>query len=145
MPISEARMVGPSRDSIRIDGSENRTMNLLNRSRTMNQSRPTRSSSTKFLFGILFPRSHSTGHSLVRPGESCERFTLRLLEDVRKRLLNSTMNRSKSCATFIRLGSARKGYRTRSMGGGGGRNHFQYERFGGEKVIFNFYLSILLI
>lgn len=132
VPRSEAGVEGPSRDSIRVDGNENRTMNLLSRSRTMNQSRPTRSSSTKFLFGILFPRCHSTGHSPVRPGESCERFTLRLPEDVRKQLLNSTMNRSKSCATFIRVSSARKGYRTRSMGGGRGRNYLQYARFDGE-------------
>ncbi|XP_061362100.1 RING-H2 finger protein ATL11-like [Gastrolobium bilobum] len=94
------------------------------------QSRPVRSRSTGFGIARLFPRSHSTGHSLVRPGEDCERFTLRLPEQVRNLLVNSaTLNRTKSCGvTLQRESSGRRGYRTRSTG----RSYMQYERFGGE-------------
>lgn len=34
----------------------------------------------------LFPRPHSTGHSLVRLGEDCERYTLKLPEGVRRQV-----------------------------------------------------------
>ncbi|KAE9448413.1 hypothetical protein C3L33_19693, partial [Rhododendron williamsianum] len=34
----------------------------------------------------MFPRPHSTGHSLVRLGEDCERYTLRLPEEVRRQV-----------------------------------------------------------
>ncbi|KAL2317667.1 hypothetical protein Fmac_031543 [Flemingia macrophylla] len=72
--------------------------------------------------GWLFPRSHSTG----RPGEDLERYTLRLPEEVRNRLLSSaTLNRTKSCGvTWQRASSGRRGYRTRSLG----RNYLPYER-----------------
>ncbi|KAF7136335.1 hypothetical protein RHSIM_Rhsim08G0014000 [Rhododendron simsii] len=33
-----------------------------------------------------FPRPHSTGHSLVRLGEDCERYTLRLPDEVRRQV-----------------------------------------------------------
>ncbi|KAL2339957.1 hypothetical protein Fmac_007897 [Flemingia macrophylla] len=59
-----------------------------------------------------FPRSHSTGHSV---GESYERFTLRLPQEVRNQLLSRTT----SCGVdvrFTRQSSSRKGYRTRSVG-----------------------------
>lgn len=96
----------------------------------LNRVRPVRSSSTGFGIGKLFPRSHSTGHSLVRPGEDFERFTLRLPEEVRNQLVSSgSLNRTKSCGvTWQRESSGRRGYRTRSVG----RNYLQYERFGGE-------------
>ncbi|PON46866.1 Zinc finger transcription factor [Parasponia andersonii] len=108
---------------------------------TPNQSRPPRSRSTGFgpprsrstgwRFGGLFPRSFSTGHSLVRQGESQERFTLRLPEDVRNQLVNSTLNRAKSSgAALPRVGSARRGFRSVSGGIGlrkDGSNY--YERF----------------
>ncbi|KAI4337653.1 hypothetical protein L6164_016039 [Bauhinia variegata] len=110
--------------------------NFLNRSLTtnhnQNRNRPPRSRSTGFLFGNLFPRSHSTGHSLVQPGENCERYTLRLPEDVRNQLLNSTLNRTKSCVTFTRVSSDRRGYRTRSLGSWPGGNYLQNDRIGGE-------------
>ncbi|XP_030466974.1 putative RING-H2 finger protein ATL37 [Syzygium oleosum] len=35
-----------------------------------------------------FPRSHSTGHSLVRPSEDTERFTLRMSAEVSKQLMD---------------------------------------------------------
>ncbi|KAF8097962.1 hypothetical protein N665_0278s0023 [Sinapis alba] len=46
---------------------------------------------------VKFPRSHTTGHSVVLPGECTERFTLRLPEDLRKKIMaNWKMNRSNS-------------------------------------------------
>ncbi|KAF7829971.1 RING-H2 finger protein ATL11-like [Senna tora] len=67
-------------------------------------------------FGWLLPRSHSTGHSVVSPRENQERFTLRLPQEVRTELLNSTLKRAKSCVTFRRMSSERRSYRTRSAG-----------------------------
>ncbi|MED6158108.1 hypothetical protein PIB30_029676 [Stylosanthes scabra] len=99
---------------------------------SVNQRRtPLRSRSTGFRIGSLFPRSHSTGHSLVQPGESLERFTLRLPEDVRNRLLISSTPRrttSPGGAMFARESSVRRGFRTRSVGPG--RSYVQHERFG---------------
>jgi E3 ubiquitin-protein ligase ATL6/9/15/31/42/55 len=61
-----------------------------------------------------FPRSHSTGHSLVQPGENTDRFTLRLPVEVRNQLMNRKLNRSSSMVltTLPREGSSRHGYRT---------------------------------
>ncbi|XP_071707093.1 E3 ubiquitin-protein ligase ATL6-like [Rutidosis leptorrhynchoides] len=53
-------------------------------------------------------RSHSTGHSLVSPGENCERYTLRLPEDVRKQIV--TLKRAKSCGFGVD-GNSRRGVR----------------------------------
>lgn len=79
--------------------------------------RPIRSRSTGFKIGNWFQRSHSTGHSLVQAGENYERFTLRLPEEVRNRLVSSTLSRTTSCGVvFAREGSGRRGYRTRSVG-----------------------------
>ncbi|MCD7450278.1 hypothetical protein HAX54_004999 [Datura stramonium] len=59
-------------------------------------------------------RSHSTGHSLVLPGENLDRYTLRLPDDVRKEVVNrALLNRAKSFGgTLQRDTSSRKGYRT---------------------------------
>ncbi|CAL0311236.1 unnamed protein product [Lupinus luteus] len=43
-----------------------------------------------------FPRSHSTGHSLVQPDENTDRFTLRLPLEVRKRIINRQLQRASS-------------------------------------------------
>ncbi|XP_025613169.1 RING-H2 finger protein ATL11-like [Arachis hypogaea] len=107
---------------------------------SVNQRRtPLRSWSTGFRIGNLFPRSHSTGHSLVQPGESLERFTLRLPEEVRNRLLMSStpcQTTSNGGAAFSRESSVRRGFRTRSVGPR--RGYLQYERFGGvERRGFN--------
>lgn len=59
----------------------------------------------------MFPRSLSTGHSVVRRGEDCERYTLRLPEEVRKELLRGKLNR------------------TGSSVGGRGRSFGKWERF----------------
>ncbi|CAL5368490.1 unnamed protein product [Camellia sinensis] len=49
-----------------------------------------------------FQRSHSTGHSLVGLGESCERYTLRLPEEVRKQIMMSGgLKRTRSCILFF--------------------------------------------
>ncbi|WMV11914.1 hypothetical protein MTR67_005299 [Solanum verrucosum] len=66
-------------------------------------------------------RSHSTGHSLVLPGENLDRYTLRLPEGVRKEVMNrALLNRAKSFGgTLPRDISSRKGYRT---GTGDGSN-----------------------
>lgn len=71
-----------------------------------------------FNFGF---RSHSTGHSLVVPGENLDRFTLRLPEGVRKEMLNrALLNRNESCVQRLhRDGSTRAGNR---IGGGDGSN-----------------------
>lgn len=65
-----------------------------------------------------FPRSHSTGHSLVQPGENTERFTLRLPLEMRKQILqNPELHRARSLVALPRETSSRRGYRT---GGGEG-------------------------
>ncbi|KAL0744367.1 hypothetical protein Bca4012_085880 [Brassica carinata] len=57
-----------------------------------------------------FSRSHTTGHSVVQPGDCTERFTLRLPEDARKRMMaNWKLNRSNSLLVLPRGGSSRRG------------------------------------
>ena len=72
-------------------------------------------------FGVLV-RSHSTGHSLVEPGKSLERFTLRLPEEVRKQILGNKggggMKRSASYDVVLQCGEG-KGWWSRSEVGGG--------------------------
>lgn len=86
----------------------------------INHNRSPWSRSTGFSLASLIPRSHSTGHSLVQPGENCERFTLRLPEEVRNQLMTSTtLSRTTSCGLNLGLtpeNSGRRGYRTRSVG-----------------------------
>lgn len=63
-----------------------------------------------------FPRSHSTGHSMIRPVEGADRFTLRLPEHIRKEILASRkFYRSASCISFAppNEGSSRSGHRGR--------------------------------
>ncbi|KAJ4964753.1 hypothetical protein NE237_016602 [Protea cynaroides] len=87
------------------------------------QNRPTRSRSTRPRNAGRFPRSHSTGHSLVQPGEDVERFTLRLPDEVRKQIMNKKrLKRTTSMVVFPRAGSSRRGYRTTGEGSSrGGR------------------------
>ncbi|KAJ8772042.1 hypothetical protein K2173_027219 [Erythroxylum novogranatense] len=76
-----------------------------------------------------FPRSHSTGHSLVQPGENTERFTLRLPAEVRKQLMNRELNRTLSLVALPRGGSSRRGYRTGTGGEGSSRGkYFNFRR-----------------
>ncbi|XP_010939707.2 E3 ubiquitin-protein ligase ATL31-like [Elaeis guineensis] len=76
-----------------------------------------------------FPRSHSTGHSVVQPGENVDRFTLRLPEHIRREIFASAkFHRSTSCVAFPTAGegSSRRGY-----GGGGGE---ESSRGGGRSI-----------
>ncbi|XVE86836.1 hypothetical protein DITRI_Ditri18aG0067000 [Diplodiscus trichospermus] len=65
-----------------------------------------------------FPRSHSTGHSLIQPGENVERFTLRLPEEIRKQIAKSgKLKRTRSYDVVLgREGSSRKGGEGSSRG-----------------------------
>lgn len=77
------------------------------------------------------PRSHSTGHSLVRPSEDRERFTLRLPDEIRKQLVvaQPRLKRSASLVALPRVSSSRQGYRS---GGGDGSGSSRYGRFFGR-------------
>lgn len=112
------------------NGSQSPELTLSNTDTTQN--RPPRSWSTGWRLDKFFPRSHSTGHSLVQPGQNLERFTLRLPEEVRSQLMNTHLNRTKSCVAFTRATSSRKGYRSRSGGNWRSRNYYYYERFDRE-------------
>nr|GEV40571.1 E3 ubiquitin-protein ligase ATL6-like [Tanacetum cinerariifolium] len=102
--------------SIRVDQNP---INIMKRNQSV--SNPPRSKSFFEKF-----RSHSTGHSLVQPGENTERFTLRLPEDVRKQMIsNALLTRSGSTVRMAGEGSARKGYRT-----GEGSSRGGYKRNG---------------
>ncbi|KAK7344222.1 hypothetical protein VNO77_13583 [Canavalia gladiata] len=94
----------------------NQTLNR-NRTRGSRSGRPRR-----------FPRSHSTGHSLVQPGENMERFTLRLPEEVRKQILNPELHRARSLVILPRESSSRRGYRTGGEGSSRGRSSGRLDR-----------------
>ncbi|GMI84456.1 Arabidopsis toxicos en levadura 6 [Hibiscus trionum] len=82
---------------------------LISLNRTLNRNRTRGSISTRTR-KLLVPRSHSTGHSLIQPGESTDRFTLRLPADVRNRLTNQKLNRATSLV-LPKESSSRQGYR----------------------------------
>ncbi|KAH0843446.1 hypothetical protein BRARA_B03540 [Brassica rapa] len=64
---------------------------------------------------VKLPRSHTTGHSVVLPGECTERFTLRLPEELRKKIMaNWKMNRSNSLLIRSRSGKPVERSRARS-------------------------------
>ncbi|KAJ0232336.1 E3 ubiquitin-protein ligase ATL31 [Hirschfeldia incana] len=64
---------------------------------------------------VKLPRSHTTGHSVVLPGECTERFTLRLPEELRKKIMaNWKMNRSNSVLVRSRSGKPVERSRARS-------------------------------
>uniref|UniRef100_A0A5B7A7F4 RING-type E3 ubiquitin transferase n=1 Tax=Davidia involucrata TaxID=16924 RepID=A0A5B7A7F4_DAVIN len=88
----------------------------------MNRTSETRTQSRRVT--EKFPRSHSTGHSLVQPRENCERYTLRLPEELRKQMMMSQkkLKRTTSCIVVLpREGSSRRGYRSGGEGSSGGR------------------------
>ncbi|KAH6772494.1 RING/U-box superfamily protein [Perilla frutescens var. frutescens] len=94
-------------------------------------SRPPRSWSVRTgrVFGLGKFRSHSTGHSLVQPGENLDRFTLRLPDVMRKEMMDrAVLNRTGSSAvTLARERSSRRGFRT-GGGEGSGRGVRFYSR-----------------
>lgn len=64
---------------------------------------------------IFFPRSHSTGHSLVQLGENIDRFTLQLPEEVQRELVSLNLIKRGHIA-LPRARSSRQGYRSGSVG-----------------------------
>lgn len=90
---------------------------MMNRAGSLRVNRPPRSGSVRSgsvrtkLFGMenIFPRSHSTGHSLVQPGENVDRYTLRLPEELRNEIIKRSLNRTGSIAGE---GSVKKGNKT---------------------------------
>ncbi|KAI3883581.1 hypothetical protein MKX03_016263 [Papaver bracteatum] len=101
---------------------------LINPSQTAMQNRPARSKSfkPKKILG-KFPRSHSTGHSLIQPGENVERFTLRLPDDVRKQIVNGKLNRTTSLVSFpTRQSSVSGGSSHRGGGVNAGSKFYQF-------------------
>ena len=103
----------------------NQTLNR-NRTRGSRSGRPRR-----------FPRSHSTGHSLVQPGEDTERFTLRLPVEVRKQILDPGLNRARSLVILPREGSSRRGYRSGGEGSSRGRFSRRLDRgFKSDRWVF---------
>ncbi|CAL9211499.1 E3 ubiquitin-protein ligase ATL31-like [Musa acuminata AAA Group] len=69
-----------------------------------------------------FPRSHSTGHSVVRSVEDVDRYTLRLPEHIRKEIFAARkFHRSASCVAspIAGEGSSRSGHGGGGGGGGG--------------------------
>ncbi|CAI9260139.1 unnamed protein product [Lactuca saligna] len=95
----------------------------LNRNQSGKQNRPQ-------IFPRLFDkfRSHSTGHSLVQPGENLDRFTLRLPEDVRKQVVNrALLNRMGSTVRMTGEGSEKKGFRTAGVGSGRRKSYRRLE------------------
>ncbi|KAL7607220.1 hypothetical protein Lser_V15G19323 [Lactuca serriola] len=107
---------------------------VLNRNQSAKTNFPPRSKSVRGPKLFEKFRSHSTGHSLVQPGENTDRFTLRLPEDVRKQVItNGLLNRCGSTVRVVGEGSARKGYRT----GEGSSRGRSYRRMGSLDRVFS--------
>ncbi|XP_031277996.1 E3 ubiquitin-protein ligase ATL31-like [Pistacia vera] len=78
---------------------------------------------------LKFPRSHSTGHSLVLAGVNVERYTLRLPVEIRKQLINGKIKRTQSFSVVLgREGTSRKGS-YRSGGDGSNRGKRNMDRW----------------
>ncbi|XP_058744609.1 RING-H2 finger protein ATL11-like [Vicia villosa] len=94
--------------------------------------KPVRSNSMGLMFARMFSRSNSIGQLTIRASEDCERFTLRLPNEVHNRLVNDMiLNRTKSLGGEIALQSERRGFRTSSVG----RKFLRYERFNVENRV----------
>ncbi|KAL1192734.1 RING-H2 finger protein ATL34 [Cardamine amara subsp. amara] len=104
-----------------LESPDVRLLDGLTLSNSNGANRPPRSRSTGSsnwrIAEILFPRSHSTGHSLVSRGENLERFTLQLPEEVRRQLSHTMLPQARS---------SRQGYRSGSVGSE--RRGFPYGR-----------------
>ncbi|RZC87191.1 hypothetical protein C5167_042122 [Papaver somniferum] len=111
---------GSSSSSVTTDSATS-APDLINPSQTAMQNRPARSKSfkpkkPKKILG-KFPRSHSTGHSLIQPGENVERFTLRLPDEVMKQIVNGKLNRTTSLMSFTKRQSSISGGSSHRGGG----------------------------
>lgn len=104
----------------------------MNLSSPVNQNRPLQSWSTGWRLNALISRSNSINNSLIQSEENRERFTLRLPQEVHNQLINSRLNRTKSCGSFSRAMSPRRGYRSRSGGAGRSKNLFYHEQLDQE-------------
>lgn len=104
----------------------------MNLSSPVNQNKPLRSWSTGWRLNALISRSNSINNSLIQSEENRERFTLRLPQEVHNQLINSRLNRTKSCGSFSRAMSPRRGYRSRSGGAGRSKNLFYHEQLDQE-------------
>lgn len=101
---------------------------VMDRSRSVNQNRPPRTRSFKPRMFGKFPRSHSTGHSLVSPGENTDRFTLRVPEDARKQMMSRALNRTVSnLMVFPNDGGSQREYRP-GFGEGSSRGQMSFRR-----------------
>ncbi|CAN4085984.1 unnamed protein product [Withania somnifera] len=90
----EDTMLQQEESSVRPEVKRNLSSNASNR--------PPRSFSVKMPRIFSKFRSHSTGHSLVIPGENLDRYTLRLPENVRKEVMHrALLNRTRSCAVTL--------------------------------------------
>lgn len=118
-------VVADENDAVSVSGSitedpvvvnvQETEIDTLNRNQSVKPNRPP-------IFPRLFDkfRSHSTGHSLVQPGENLDRYTLRLPQDIRMQVVSrALLNRTGSTVRMTGEGSARKGFRT--AGGISGR------------------------
>lgn len=126
-PETESITLEPAVDNSDVDFEAQEIVNVVH---TPSPNRPGRSTPRRDRLTAKILKSFSTGHSLVQPGEDCERFTLRLPEEVRIRLVGSGLKRTKSCMALPMARSSRKGFRSSSGGSGRGRNF--YERFDRE-------------
>ncbi|KAA8539681.1 hypothetical protein F0562_026373 [Nyssa sinensis] len=80
------------RDHVSINVQENRTRDSINEIVNTNQTPKL----TRQRVVEKFPRSHSTGHSLVQPGENSERYTLRLPDEIMKQIVSRRLERTTS-------------------------------------------------
>lgn len=116
--------VGNSRRSV-LESPDVHLLDGLTRSNNSRANRPPRSRSTGSsnwqITEILFPRSHSTGHSLIPFGENIDRFTLHLPEELRRQLSQRTLPQARSSRQGYRSGSV--GSQRRGIPHGRGYNH----------------------
>ncbi|KAG7643140.1 Zinc finger RING-type [Arabidopsis suecica] len=114
----ERGMVLESSDAHLLDGVTWSNSNITPRSKSTGLS-------SWQITGILFPRSHSTGHSLIQPAGNLDRFTLRLPDDVRRQLMKTSRTMG-HVALLPQARSSRSGYRSGSVGSE--RSVFPYGR-----------------
>ncbi|TMX02923.1 hypothetical protein EJD97_019243 [Solanum chilense] len=136
--VDENLMSQQEEPSVKPEVKRNLSFNAVNR--------PPRSFSLKRPRMLSKFRSHSTGHSLVVPGENLDRYTLRLPEKVRKDVMDrALLNRTRSCAvTLPRHGSTTRGYRAGPGEGSnrGARSFKRIDRFDPETKSDRWFLKI---
>ncbi|XP_076948338.1 E3 ubiquitin-protein ligase ATL6-like [Bidens hawaiensis] len=128
----ESTQLDPELDSHQMEDGSTEVLvriseEVANPTPVQDQNRPPRSKSVRGPALFEKFRSHSTGHSLVQPGENTDRYTLRLPDDVRKQVISTALlNRCGSTVRMAGEGSARRGYRT----GEGSTRGRSYRRMG---------------